>query len=181
MTKYLILSDIHGSELYLEAALTAQKDADVVVICGDLEFEVYDIEEIIRRHMSRSIDIRMVRGNCDAYFTSSSTLLDQISFPVSARHRALVTHGHLYRASYDLMTYAAMEKECDIVIGQIAKIGPQPSVPSVFTFSCKNRAGPRPVANPHQTAVIISAQAVPHLVLDRGRQLRRCHVFHRCP
>ena len=82
MTKYLILSDIHGSELYLEAALTAQKDADVVVICGDLEFEVYDIEEIIRRHMSRSIDIRMVRGNCDD----------------------------------DLMTYAAMEKECDIVI-----------------------------------------------------------------
>ena len=116
MTKYLILSDIHGSELYLEAALTAQKDADVVVICGDMEFEVYDIEEIIRRHMSRSIDIRMVRGNCDAYFTSSSTLLDQISFPVGARHRALVTHGHLYRASYDLMTYAAMEKECDIVI-----------------------------------------------------------------
>ena len=119
MTKYLILSDIHGSELYLEAALTAQKDADVVVICGDLEFEVYDIEEIIRRHMSRSIDIRMVRGNCDAYFTSSSSLLDQISFPIGARHRALVTHGHLYRASYDLMTYAAMEKECDIVFGHI--------------------------------------------------------------
>lgn len=116
MTKYLILSDIHGSEVYLEAALHAHKDADVVVICGDLEFEVYDIEEIIRRNLSRSVDIRMVRGNCDAYFTSSSSLLDQISFPIGSRHRALVTHGHLYRASYDLMTYAAMEKECDIVI-----------------------------------------------------------------
>jgi len=116
MAKYLVLSDIHGNESKLELVLSANKDATCVIVCGDLEMEFYDLEEIIRRYLGRSIDMRMVRGNCDAYFTSSSGVLDVISFPLTSKHRALVTHGHIFHANANLMAYAAMEKECDTVI-----------------------------------------------------------------
>ena len=116
MAKYLVISDIHGSERFLERILSKNQDATCVIVCGDLEMEFYDVEEIIRRETSRSMDIRMVRGNCDSYFTSSSGVPDVITVPLTSKHRALVTHSHIYHASTNLMAYAAMEKECDTVI-----------------------------------------------------------------
>ncbi|MBR5973980.1 MAG: YfcE family phosphodiesterase [Clostridiales bacterium] len=116
MAKYFVCSDIHGAESRLEIYLMANENIDTVIVCGDLEMEVYDVEEIIRRYTSRSIDIRMVRGNCDAYFSSFSKVPDQITVTLSPKHKAMVTHGHLYHANQDLMTYVAQENECDIVI-----------------------------------------------------------------
>lgn len=117
MRKYLVISDIHGSETKLEYILEQNRDVDCVIVCGDLEMETYDLEQIIHRCISHSIDIRMVRGNCDAYYTSSSRVLDVIAFPLTSQHKVMVTHGHLYgRARMDLMAYAAKEKECDTVI-----------------------------------------------------------------
>ena len=116
MAKYFVCSDIHGAESRLESALTRQSDIDTVVVCGDLEMEVYDVEEIIRRCTSRSIDILMVRGNCDPWFSSSSRIPDQITLTFNTKHKALVMHSHLYRASSELMAYAAKENACDIVI-----------------------------------------------------------------
>ena len=116
MTKYFVCSDIHGSESRLESALSRHKDSDTVIVCGDLEMEAYDLEEIARRCTSRSMDIRMVRGNCDYYFSSSSGIPDRITVPLSKTQRALVTHGHLYRASMELMAYAAKESGCNVVV-----------------------------------------------------------------
>lgn len=116
MSKYLVVSDIHRNESKLESILKDHQDITCVIFCGDLEMEVYDFEEIVRRCLSCSVDIRMVRGNCDAYHTSFSGVLDVIAFPLSSKHRVMVTHGHIYRANYDLMAYAAMEKECDTVL-----------------------------------------------------------------
>ncbi|MBO4928362.1 MAG: YfcE family phosphodiesterase [Clostridiales bacterium] len=116
MSKYFVCSDIHGAELKLEMALQEHSDADTVVVCGDLELEFYDVEEIIRRNTSRSVDIRMVRGNCDSYFSSSSGVPDRLILPVTPKYRALVTHGHLYHASLELMAYAAKESQCNTVI-----------------------------------------------------------------
>ena len=116
MAKFFVCSDIHGAESRLEMYLMANENIDTVIVCGDLEMEVYDVEEIIRRYTSRSIDIRMVRGNCDSYFSSFSKVPDLITVTLSPIHKALVTHGHLYHASQELMTYAAKEKQCDIVI-----------------------------------------------------------------
>ena len=116
MARYLICSDIHGEEERLEFAFYRKKDIKTVIVCGDLEFETYDIEEIIRRNTSRSIDIRMVRGNCDAFFSSSASVPDFISFDLTPTHRVFVTHGHLFRASYQLMAEAARQNNCDTVI-----------------------------------------------------------------
>ena len=116
MAKYFVCSDIHGAESRLEMYLMANKNIDTVIVCGDLEMEVYDVEEIIRRYTSRSIDIRMVRGNCDSWFSTCSKLPDQITVPLTSSRKALVMHGHLYRANQELMAYAAKENGCDIVI-----------------------------------------------------------------
>lgn len=116
MAKFLVCSDIHGEEERLEFAFYRKKDIQTVIVCGDLEFETYDIEEIIRRNTSRSIDIRMVRGNCDAFFSSSASVPDFISFDLTPTHRVFVTHGHLFRASYQLMAEAARQNNCDTVI-----------------------------------------------------------------
>ncbi|MBP5491630.1 MAG: YfcE family phosphodiesterase [Clostridiales bacterium] len=116
MTKYFVCSDIHGAELRLESALSAHPDIDTVIVCGDMEFEVYDIEEIIRRNTSRNMDIRMVRGNCDSWFSSASRIPDQLIIPLSSSSKALVLHGHLYHASIELMAYAAKEQGCNTVI-----------------------------------------------------------------
>jgi phosphoesterase, MJ0936 family len=116
MTKFFVCSDIHGSESRLESALSRHKDIDTVIVCGDLEMEFYDLEEIIRRNTSRSIDMRMVRGNCDSYFSSSSGVPDRITVPLTKTQKALVTHSHLYHASIELMAYAAQESCCNVVI-----------------------------------------------------------------
>ena len=116
MARFFVCSDIHEAESRLEMYLANQSGIDTVIVCGDLEMEVYDVEEIIRRYTSRSIDIRFVRGNCDVFFSSSSRVPDQITVTLTPKHRALVTHGHLYRANRELMAYAAKENHCDIVI-----------------------------------------------------------------
>lgn len=116
MSKYFVCSDIHGAESRLESALSEHQDADAVIVCGDLEMEYYDVEEIIRRCTSRSIDIRMVRGNCDFYISSFSGVPDKITVSLSPVSRALVTHGHLYHASTDIMAYIAHENNCNVVI-----------------------------------------------------------------
>lgn len=116
MARFFVCSDIHGAESRLESALSKHQDADTVIVCGDLEMEFYDVEEIIRRNTSRSIDIRMVRGNCDSYYSSSSGVPDQITVTLSSLSRALVTHGHLYHASAEIMAYSALEKNCNVVI-----------------------------------------------------------------
>ncbi|MBP5416727.1 MAG: metallophosphoesterase [Clostridiales bacterium] len=116
MTKFFVCSDIHGAESRLENALSKHQDVDMVIVCGDLEMETYDVEEIIRRATSRSMDIRMVRGNCDSYFSSSAGVPDQIKIPLSSISRALVTHGHLYHASPEIMAYSAQEHQCNVVI-----------------------------------------------------------------
>lgn len=116
MSKFFVCSDIHGSESRLESALSRHKDIDTVIVCGDLEMESFDFEEIVRRCTSRSMDIRMVRGNCDYYFSSSSGIPDRITIPLTSTQRALVTHGHLYHASLELMAYSAQESHCNVVI-----------------------------------------------------------------
>ncbi|MCQ2483206.1 MAG: YfcE family phosphodiesterase [Clostridia bacterium] len=116
MTKYLVLSDIHNADLQLEMILEKNRDSQCVVICGDFEMETFDAEEIIRRYLGKSTDIRMVKGNCDAYYLSFAKIPNEISFSISDKHRAFVTHGHLFRANTEIMSYAAEEKNCDVVL-----------------------------------------------------------------
>ena len=116
MKKYLICSDIHGRESYLESALQKNTPLDGVYIAGDLELAPYDVEELIRRNTSPKTDVRMVAGNCDSYIGTAIGLRTSIVFNISPIHKVFMTHGHRYMARHDIMSYAAQDNMCSIVI-----------------------------------------------------------------
>lgn len=107
--KWLIASDIHGSEFYcgkLLKAFAAEK-ADRILLLGDLLYHGprndlpldYNPKAVIKLLNSYKASILCVRGNCD-------TEVDQavLEFPVMADYALLTlqermifaTHGHLF-------------------------------------------------------------------------------------
>ena len=114
--KYLICSDIHGRLNLFEEMLSRESNIDAVIIAGDLELETYELTDAVNRRFPDGCRIYMVAGNCDAWTPSARLLVTADSFDVSETHKVFLTHVHKYRASIDLMHYAAQEKGADIVI-----------------------------------------------------------------
>jgi putative phosphoesterase len=105
--KYLIASDIHGSEFYCQKLIEAYKaeNADRLVLLGDILYhgprndlpEGYAPKKVIGILNELKNEILCVRGNCD-------TEVDQmvLDFPILADYAILtagdklvyVTHGH---------------------------------------------------------------------------------------
>ena len=105
--KWMIASDIHGSEKYCALLLEAyvRENADRLLLLGDLLYhgprndlpEEYAPKSVISMLNERRDDILCVRGNCD-------TEVDQmvLDFPIMADYAAIdagsrliyVTHGH---------------------------------------------------------------------------------------
>lgn len=107
--KYLVISDIHGSEsgaAIIKEALQIQK-ADKILALGDFLYhgprnalpKDYDVKTVIDILNGYSNSIIAVRGNCDAE-------VDQmvLQFPLTAdynefftaAHKVFMTHGHVY-------------------------------------------------------------------------------------
>ncbi len=107
--KWMIASDIHGSELYLRKLLDAynREKADRMLLLGDLLYhgprndlpEGYQPKKVIELLNSMKEEILCVRGNCEAE-------VDQmvLEFPVMAEYAILTvgrrmifaTHGHVF-------------------------------------------------------------------------------------
>ncbi|MBQ7776811.1 MAG: phosphodiesterase [Lachnospiraceae bacterium] len=107
--KWLIASDIHGSEFYCNKLLEAydREQADRLLLLGDILYhgprndlpEGYAPKKVIELLNDRKSEILCVRGNCD-------TEVDQmvLEFPMMADYAILalgsraiyVTHGHHY-------------------------------------------------------------------------------------
>lgn len=107
--KWMIASDIHGSELYLRKLLDAYncEKADRLLLLGDLLYhgprndlpEGYQPKKVIELLNGMKEDILCVRGNCEAE-------VDQmvLEFPVMAEYAILTagkrmifaTHGHVF-------------------------------------------------------------------------------------
>lgn len=105
--KYLIASDIHGSELYCQKLLEAYKaeKADRLILLGDILYhgprndlpEGYAPKRVIELLNAMKNEILCVRGNCD-------TEVDQmvLDFPILADYAIItagkrlvyLTHGH---------------------------------------------------------------------------------------
>lgn len=105
--KYLIASDIHGSEVYCKKLVETYKNenADRLVLLGDILYhgprndlpEGYAPKKVIEILNAMKDEILCVRGNCD-------TEVDQmvLSFPILADYAILTagkrlvyaTHGH---------------------------------------------------------------------------------------
>jgi hypothetical protein len=107
--KWLIASDIHGSEYYCRQMLKAyeREGADRMILLGDLLYHGprndlprdYNPKKVIELLNARKQDILCVRGNCEAE-------VDQmvLEFPVLADYAILtlekrmifLTHGHIF-------------------------------------------------------------------------------------
>ncbi len=107
--KWLIASDIHGSEYYCKKLLEAfdREQADRLLLLGDILYhgprndlpEGYAPKQVIALLNERKSSILCVRGNCD-------TEVDQmvLEFPIMADYAILengsrviyATHGHVY-------------------------------------------------------------------------------------
>ena len=107
--KLLVISDIHGSPVYLKKVLDIfeRENYDKLILLGDELYhgprnpipEGYNPKEVIELLNSYKNKIIAVRGNCD-------TDLDQelLYFPIMSDYKKLnvdgyeffITHGHLY-------------------------------------------------------------------------------------
>lgn len=107
--KWLIASDIHGSEYFCKKLLEAyeNENADKMLLLGDILYhgprndlpKEYNPKAVIKMLNDRKQDILCVRGNCD-------TEVDQmvLEFPILADYAILTwertliyaTHGHVY-------------------------------------------------------------------------------------
>ena len=107
--KWMIASDIHGSEYYCEKLLEAyeRENAERLLLLGDILYhgprnalpKGYAPQKVIEMLNARRQDIVCVRGNCD-------TEVDQmvLEFPIMADYCAIAegkqliyaTHGHHY-------------------------------------------------------------------------------------
>ncbi len=107
--KWLIASDIHGSQLYCEEIIKAyhREQADRILLLGDILYhgprndlpEGYAPKKVIQMLNALRDVILCVRGNCD-------TEVDQmvLEFPILADYAVLTagnrliyaTHGHIY-------------------------------------------------------------------------------------
>ncbi len=107
--KWLIASDIHGSDFYCNEVLNAfdREQADRLLLLGDILYhgprnnlpKDYAPKQVAERLNARKEKILCVRGNCDAE-------VDQmmLEFPILADYAVLdlgsrllyATHGHLF-------------------------------------------------------------------------------------
>ena len=86
--KILIVSDTHGRDEKLEAAVAVEQPFDYLIHCGDVEGREFFIEALAE------CPCTIVAGNND--FFSDLPREDEI---VLEGHKIMVTHGHNYGVS----------------------------------------------------------------------------------
>jgi len=111
--KWLIASDIHGSEYYCEKVIKAYREecADKILLLGDILYHGprndlpygHNPKGVIKLLNECSSSIICVRGNCDAE-------VDQmvLDFPIMADYAVIIennikiyaTHGHIYNEEH---------------------------------------------------------------------------------
>lgn len=106
MMRILVVSDTHGKHDNLKKAVDAVKP-DRLIHLGDSE----GFDSRIADMAGCPVDI--VKGNCDF-----SNDLEKYIVTDIGRHRAFLTHGHLYQVGYSLeeLIFAAKENDADIAM-----------------------------------------------------------------
>ena len=103
--KILVFSDSHGDVASMERVLLRERP-DHILQLGDCVPDA----KALRKH---GIPLTYVAGNCD-WGSDEPTILT----PKFQRTKIYMTHGHLHRVKmhYQLIFYAALEAEADILL-----------------------------------------------------------------
>lgn len=106
--KIIVVSDTHGSYRSFKRIMELNRNADIVVHCGDARDEIDAIKLDFPDKM-----YYCVRGNCD--FGSLYPAVEEFT---SEGVRFMVTHGHLYNVKYGLgeLERAARERGADVAL-----------------------------------------------------------------
>ena len=106
--KIIVVSDTHGSYRNFKQVMQLNRNADVVVHCGDSRDEIDEI-----RMEFPDKQYYCVKGNCD--FGSMIPLTEEFTLEGV---RFLACHGHMYNVKYGLMNLllAAKERQADIAL-----------------------------------------------------------------
>lgn len=106
--KIIVVSDTHGAAHSLRQILQLNRNADIVVHCGDSRDEVEEMRLEFPDKM-----YYCVKGNCD--FGSALPLTEEFT---AGGVRFFVTHGHLYNVKYGLLNLlmAAKEHQADVAL-----------------------------------------------------------------
>lgn len=110
--RYFIISDIHGSSLYLKKALALFKEGnyDYLIILGDILYhgprntipEGYNPQEVVSLLNPLAKQIIACRGNCEAEVDQmllSFPCLSDYNLIVDGKVSLFATHGHLYTSN----------------------------------------------------------------------------------
>ncbi len=106
--RILVTSDTHGDFHSLKKAIDEQRNADIIIHCGDSRGELDDIKMLYPNKAFYA-----VKGNCDF----ASQLKSEESIVVEGK-KIFITHGHLYNAKMTLypLCLKAREEKADIVV-----------------------------------------------------------------
>lgn len=107
--RLLVVSDSHGRDWRLRAALEAHPEINGWIHLGD------GLREAFRLAEEFPAPLYAVRGNCDFWQPELPPELREETF---GGKRVLFTHGHLYGVKYGLyrVTAAARERGADILL-----------------------------------------------------------------
>ena len=106
--KIIVVSDSHGAYQNLKRILWLNRDADIVVHCGDSRSEIDEVRLEFPDKMYVT-----VKGNCDW-----GAALAETEFFTAEGVRFMATHGHLYGVKYGLgsLEQAAREAGVNVVL-----------------------------------------------------------------
>lgn len=105
MWKVLMISDSHGNNDVVLAAMKKAAEFDAVIHLGDVGTNYLELENKCPK------PFYLVRGNCDYDYS-----LKQVIMPTFGPHKFYCTHGHLSGVSggLNILRYQAMEAGCTI-------------------------------------------------------------------
>ena len=138
--RYLVISDVHGYEKYLNRIVEKEEDIKNIIFLGD---GLKDILSFKQKHPD--YNVIAVTGNCD-----SSTEISAKEIITVKGHRILICHGDGYYVKMGLLPLrkACMEMNVDIALfghthrqyyeyyDGIYTFNPGSVMPSVNPYSC---------------------------------------------
>ncbi|MZQ97167.1 MAG: YfcE family phosphodiesterase [Acidaminobacter sp.] len=111
--KLIVISDTHGEKSWIQKAVEANRDASIIIHCGDFASDL----EIVK---SMPIEAVAVTGNVPDLHQARLMPDDRMEERILIYEgvRILLTHGHRYDVKYTLnkLFYRAQEAQAELVL-----------------------------------------------------------------
>jgi uncharacterized protein len=138
--KLIVISDTHGEKSWIQKAVEANRDASIIIHCGDFASDL----DVVK---SMPIEAVAVTGNVpdlhDVRLMPDDRMEERIL--VYEGVRILLTHGHRYDVKYTMnkLNYRAQEAQAALVLFGHTHVAQQISHDGITFFNPGSPARPR--------------------------------------